>query len=195
MISAIVVAAGKSSRMGDIDKLNLEFENSTILGTVLKNLNASMANEIILVASDPPSIPENLSESNIKTVINPSPEDGLTSSIQIGVKNANPVYAYLVCLADMPLINTDEYNRLIKSYLEYSEKVIIQPFDGVKPGNPVLFSNHFRKDILNTKENTGCRPVVMANPIFLKRLKTTSASYFTDIDTLAQYKKIINNHN
>ena len=192
MISAIVVAAGKSSRMGDIDKLNLQFENSTILGTVLNNLNASMVNEIILVASEFLSTPRKLTGSKIKTVLNPSPSDGLTSSIQVGVKNAHTDHAYLVCLADMPLITTDEYNILIKNYLESSNKVIIQPFNGSKPGNPVLFSNHFRADIMDLKDTTGCKPVVASNKEFLKKLKITRDSFFTDIDTIDQYHKIVN---
>lgn len=195
MISAIVVAAGKSSRMGDIDKLRLRFENSTILGTVLQRLSGSQVDEIILVHSNEASIKGVVQSSKLKVVENISPQDGLTSSIQTGVKAANPGHAFLVCLADMPLITSDEYNLLIKSYLGYSEKVIIQPFNGVKPGNPVLFSNHFRTDILNLLETTGCKPVVFANKQFIKRLETTSKSFYTDIDTMNQYNKVIKNQN
>ncbi|MEN8250182.1 MAG: nucleotidyltransferase family protein [Bacteroidota bacterium] len=191
MISAIVVAAGKSSRTGDTNKLMLPFGDSTILGTVIYNLTKSDVDEIVLVLQPDNELENSINDTEkIKITYNDSPQDGLTSSIQLGIEKANPDNACLVCLADMPLIKANDYNLLINRLLNDNSKVIITPFKDGITGNPVLFSNHFRADILELKQMNGCKPVLTANHHYLKKIDVESDAYFTDIDTLDQYKNL-----
>ena len=188
MISAIVVAAGKSSRMGDVDKLNLPFGNSTIFGTVIKSLHESKVDEIIVVSSKDVKLKPELASEKICFIINPDPGQGLTSSIQAGVQQANPENALIVCLADMPLLEKSHYNLLINNYLPLNGQAIVQPYMQEKPGNPVMFSPHFRDELMKLEFAHGCKPVVKANKDNLVKLESTDQAFFTDIDTREQYE-------
>ena len=193
MITAILVAAGKSARMGNVNKLHLPFGNGTILETVIQNLLASKIDEIIVVTNEEGLNSRHHNNSKISHVVNHNPEFGLTSSIQIGVEKAKESSVLLVCLADMPLITSNDYNLLIDNYLNVKKKVIIQPFVNDKPGNPVLFSSHFREEIMSLDYPEGCKPVVKSNTAFLQKIKTTNIVYNTDIDTPENYQEVVKN--
>lgn len=193
MISAIVVAAGESSRMGSVDKLSLPFRSSTILETVLLELEKSNVDEIIIVLKD---IKPNLGLgqfSKVKYAENSNAENGLTSSIQSGVNAADKsARFFLICLADMPLIDSDNYNLLINNALINQGKVIYQPLNGSLRGNPVLFSSHFRESILALKDTHGCKPILLNNSQYVQAIPTTNPCFYTDIDTQEDYDKLLN---
>ena len=193
MISAIVVAAGESSRMGNVDKLSLPFRSSTIFETVLEELQASNVDEIIVVKKDSKSSLGRSQFSKARYAENPNAEDGLTSSIQSGVRAADKSSKFfLICLADMPLITSIDYNILIKNALINQGKVIYQPSNGSSRGNPVLFSNHFKESILNLSEPHGCKPILLNNSQYVQKTSTTNPCFYTDIDTQTDYDNLLN---
>jgi molybdenum cofactor cytidylyltransferase len=199
MITAIVVAAGKSVRMGPINKLSLPFANSTILGTVINQLLESKADEIILVHGDESIDYLHHKGPRLRMAQNKTPDAGLTSSIQTGVRTARPDNALLICLGDMPLLTTANYNSVLKNYIvNYIEnyivsdkKVILQPKKGQHTGNPVLFSPDFRNDILSLDSPNGCKPIVQSNQQYVRKIPVNSDAFFTDIDNKDQYDEII----
>ena len=109
MITAIVLAAGQSTRMGSKNKMFLPFRNSTVLSQVIAELIISNVDEIIVVMDNDTHANEIELVSQVKLCINPNALSGLTSSIQTGVENAHPDSDLLICLGDMPLINSKEY--------------------------------------------------------------------------------------
>ncbi len=192
MISAIVLAAGKSLRMGDENKMLLPFKDSTILETVLDHLKQSLIDEIIVVIN-PDNSTNNIAkdQGKISYVVNEHANQGLTSSIQQGIRTAsNNSNAYLICLGDMPTLNTNDYNLLINKYLNSKSKVILVPVYNKKRGNPVLFTSHFRDELLQLKSTNGCKPVALYNSRFLSEIDVTNKSYFTDIDTSDDYSRV-----
>ena len=193
MISAIVVAAGESRRMGKEDKLSLPFRSSTILETVLEELEASNIDEIIVVIKNDKSSKGISHFSKMSYAENLNAEDGLTSSIQTGVKAADKsTKFFLICLADMPLISSEDYNQLINNALINQGKVIYQPSNGSSRGNPVLFSHHFKESILNLNEPHGCKPILLNNSQYVQKITTTNPCFYTDIDTKTDYDNLLN---
>lgn len=193
MISAIVLAAGKSSRMGAENKMLLPFKGSTVIGTVLNALEQSLVHEIIVVENHETSIALQLDTSaKLKFVTNLDAGQGLTSSIQCGIKAASrSATAYLICLGDMPLLTNSDYNILINKLLENNRKVILIPKFNNKRGNPVLFSSHFKEDILLLKDKEGCKPVVVANEHFINEVPFSNNHCHVDIDNMEDYKNLI----
>jgi len=192
MISAIVLAAGKSSRMGENNKLLLPYKNSTIIGTVLDELKNSLVDEIIVVGR-----PENniyslvKNDASYKYVVNENSDDGLTSSIHCGMREAqSQASGYIICHGDMPLLNYNDYNILINKYLDINDKVILLPIKNKKRGNPVLFSSHFKEEILALESSNGCKPIVAKNSFFVSEVVVNNSNYFTDIDTADDYDSI-----
>jgi molybdenum cofactor cytidylyltransferase len=193
MISAIVVAAGESSRMGSVDKLSLPFRSSTILETVLQELENSAVDEIVVVLKDIKTQSGFSQFPKVRYAENPNPEDGLTSSIQAGIRVTDiSVKHYLICLADMPLISSKDYNCLTNKTLNNNDKVIYRPSNKSTGGNPVLFSQHFREDILALKDPHGCKSILLNNSEYVQTIFTTEPGFYTDIDTQEDYESILN---
>jgi molybdenum cofactor cytidylyltransferase len=192
MISAIVLSAGKSSRMGSINKMLLPFDKSTVIGTVVSNLCSSLVDEIIITENSDQKISEHLdAHPKIKVVINTNAAKGLTSSIQCGVNAASDESSgYLICLGDMPLITENEYNLLINYELKINSKVILQSSFNGKRGNPIFFSSHFKPDILALEALDGCKPLIIENQTCVIDIPFTTNNCHQDIDTMEDYKKV-----
>lgn len=193
MISAIVLAAGKSARMGKVDKMLLPYKESTVIGTVVDELGNSLVDEIIIVENHYCQISEHLDTNvGLKFVTNEDADEGLTSSIQCGVNAASKNSSgYLICLGDMPLLTSNNYNLLINNFIGVKNKVILMPIHDDKRGNPVLFSANFKEDILLLEDKSGCKPVVTANNDLVIEVPFPNSSCHIDIDTMEDYKRIL----
>lgn len=192
MLTAIVLAAGRSTRMGKNNKMLLPFGNSTIIETVLSEIVNAKVDKVILVVDDLAFLKNNRFEKNdIEVVVNKNSGTGLTSSIQKGVVNALPESDLIICLGDMPLLKSNDYNLLINNLLQIKSQVIIQPKKGNKTGNPIIFSHHFRDEVLGLNESNGCRPIVKSNLKYLERIPVSNEHYFLDIDTEDDYQNML----
>lgn len=192
MITAIVLAAGKSSRMKDKNKMFLPFKDSTIISSVIAELLVSDIDKIIVVSDNAIHKNELAIVSHVQFALNPNPALGMTSSIKIGIEKAHPKSHYMICLGDMPMISTHEYNLLINKFIDNKYNDILQPMFQNKPGNPVLFSNSFRFKILELEYTEGCKPIVKDHPSQVIHLEMPTDSIHLDIDTEADYKNLLN---
>ncbi len=188
MISAIVLAAGSSTRMGIHNKLLLPWKDSTIIETIVDRLVASEAEEIIIVTGFEDEVVRNqLKGRSVKFAYNENFEGGMTSSIQCGVKKADVASGgYLICLSDMPDLDTLDYNKMIGAFIADNKQIYI-PVYNAKKGNPVLFSNHFKGAIIDHKEPEGCRGIVIDNISLVKRVAFDNDRILRDIDTREDY--------
>jgi len=119
-------------------------------------------------------------------VYNADYESGMTSSIQAGVRYAKPDHAYMICLGDMIWLNEKHYDAIItraKDAIATDEKAIVVPRVNGRPGNPVIFSNHYRKAILDHNSPNGCKEIVQQNRRHLVYLDSRMQAYLKDIDT------------
>jgi molybdenum cofactor cytidylyltransferase len=191
MISAIVLAAGKSSRMGAENKMLLPFRGSTIIGTVINKLEQSLVDEIIIVENNKSNLKQQLGYgAKVKFVTNAAADLGLTTSIQCGIEaSSSSTDGYLICLGDMPLLTRNDYNSLINNLLANFTKVIIIPSFDNRRGNPVLFSSDFKEEILLLQDKDGCKPVVVVNDKYVVEIPLSTNNCHLDIDTTEEYQK------
>ncbi len=190
-VSAIVLAAGLSSRMGAINKMGLIYQGKPIVHHVIDQLSKSEAFEIIIVTS---VVSKELFPGR-KITLNERFETGMTSSIQAGVAaSLEEADGYMICLGDQPLIQTEDYDQIIEAFdkhLKDDLKVITLPtFDG-KKGNPVLFSSHYKNDILNHQQPEGCKEIVQINKshVVFRALKTSAI--LQDVDRPEDYEWLV----
>ena len=118
MISAILLAAGQSRRMNGENKLTKEIEGIPLIKLSVKNILASSIDELIIILGYQKEIVEKLIGKNekIKFVFNKDFESGMASSIKTGLDSlSEKTEAFFICLGDMPMVNSDIYNQLIKS--------------------------------------------------------------------------------
>jgi len=191
MISAIVLAAGESKRMGRTKQL-LEWGGRTILQRVLENLGRSRVDEVILVLGhEATKIIQKVDTRKVKVVINKNYKAGMISSIQQGLINLNDgAEAFFIVLADQPAIGPEIIDRLIDEFKRaIPKKSIILPGYRGRRGHPALFSAKYRQEALRITGDVGFRQVLEEHPEEILTVEMETDSILQDIDTPEDYRK------
>ena len=170
MISAILLAAGQSSRMNGENKLSKEIDGIPLIKYAIKNILGSSVDELIIVLGYERKVIESLIDINKKTkiIFNKNFKDGIASSIKAGIgKISKKSDAFFICLGDMPNVNQNIYNKLIKTRSKYNKKLkiehkkeIIIPTNQGQKGNPVLFSKFMKDKFKNIEGDFGAKKII-----------------------------------
>ena len=182
MISSILLAAGQSKRMLGENKLTKDVKGIPLIKRALNNILKSQVNEIIIVLGYQQKTIEKLihKKSKIKFVFNSNFESGMASSIKKGIENlSNKSDAFFISLGDMPSINYETYNLLIK--FKKNKKAIIPMFKGQK-GNPVLFPKSFEKKLLSIQGDFGAKKILEINKKEVLNLEINDPGIIKDLD-------------
>ena len=191
MISAVILAAGESRRMGAQNKLLLQIGSEVLIRKFVESVCASAADAVLVVLGhEAEKIKAVLQDLTVSFVNNTCFEEGMTTSIQSGVKAASTESTGLmICLADLPFAETSDFNRLIQAFTDFrrteSSLIIVPVFQGQR-GNPVLFSAEFRDKIL-THKGEGCREIVRQYPQSVREVCMENDNLLRDIDTPEDY--------
>ncbi|HBB18120.1 MAG: molybdenum cofactor cytidylyltransferase [Syntrophus sp. RIFOXYC2_FULL_54_9] len=191
MISAIVLAAGESKRMGR-PKQMLAWQGKTLLRHVLESLITSDADEIILVLGhEAEAVRKSATELQIKVVINPDYKQGMASSLRQGLLALDPrSEAFLVLLADQPGIGPDIINHMIREFQQANPKRgIVRPvYHGLR-GHPVLIGAQYLQEARQLQGDVGARQILMNHPEDILEIDVDQDVVLKDIDTPEEYQQ------
>ena len=195
MISAILLAAGESRRMGTQNKLLLPYGGQELIRHMVQQLLQTQIAELILVSGhEADQVEAAVRDLGIQIVHNPRYKLGMTTSIQAGIAAASEKSTgFMVCLSDMPRILPEEYDGLMDAFLSQQKKddrTILIPVAHQQDGNPVIFSSRYRQLILDHPEMKGCKGVVWAHAAHVCSLPVDSAHFLRDMDTPEDYLNI-----
>ena len=193
MISAILLAAGESKRMENENKLLKEIDGISILQYSIKNILGSAIDELIIVLGHEKEIVEKTIEKNkkIKLIYNENYKNGIFTSIKTGLKSiSKKTEAFFLCLGDMPNVNQNIYNKIIKSRDTYNKKLkpnlrreIIIPSYENKQGNPILFSKFMKNEIIKIKNDDEIKKIIELNKEKILNVPIKSDGVILDFDT------------
>jgi molybdenum cofactor cytidylyltransferase len=189
MISAIVLAAGESKRMGQTKQL-LDWEGQTMLQRVLKNLGNSQVDEVILVLGhEADRILRTVDTYKVKVVINKNYKEGMITSIQQGLVNlSDKVEAFFIVLADQPGVGPEIFDRLISEFKRVTpQKNIVLPTFRGRRGHPVLFGTKYQKEAFRIEGDVGFRQILQEHPEDILAVEIDTDSILQDIDTPEDY--------
>ena len=187
MISAILLAAGQSKRMDGENKLIKEIQGAPLIKHSVKNILAASVDELIIVLGYQKETIEKLIDKNnkIKFVFNKDFENGMASSIKAGLNHlSEDTEAFFICLGDMPMVNKDIFNLLIKSK---NNREIIVPTYKNKQGNPILFSKSMKKKIMTIEGDAGAKKVLELNKDKTLNIETNDQSITKNFNTLDNF--------
>ena len=192
MISAILLAAGESRRMGRPKQL-LEWHGKTLLQHVLESLINSDADEIILVLGhEADRIRESLPALPVKIVINPDYKQGMASSLRRGLLALDPQSeAFLLCLADQPGIRPEIMNTIIRTFRQADPgRGIVRPVYRGRRGHPVLIGARYLKEALQLLQgDVGARQILINHPEDILDIDMEEEVILKDIDTPEEYRE------
>ena len=188
-ISAILLAAGESKRMGK-NKLFLSWGKRTILEHCLQTLLRSKVKEVVIVLNDPMKEKrDRLKDRKVKVVMNPHYKKGMSTSIRCGLKALDPKSnGILIALGDQPFIKTRTINALIGAFGRAKGKIIVPSFRG-RRGHPVIFHRKYEEELLRLRGDAGGKTIIMKHPEDVHIIPVKSEGVIRDIDTWRNYKK------
>jgi CTP:molybdopterin cytidylyltransferase MocA len=193
MIPAVVLAAGKSTRMGRTKAL-LPLGTDTFLSRIVRTFrDAGVDDVVIVLGHDAAAVAEMLKarEVSARAVVNSAYESGQLSSLLAGLQIVDRpgVTAMLLTLVDVPLVSADTIRKVIARYRATGAPVV-RPVDGDRHGHPVLIDRRLFDAIRRSDPLTGAKPVVRAHASPAGDVPVDDEGAFRDIDTPAEYEAL-----
>jgi molybdenum cofactor cytidylyltransferase len=186
-IAAIVLAAGRSTRMGPLNKLLARLpDGQAMVARTLANVTASGAHPVLVVTGhEEEAIRQALAgESRIRFVHAETFADGMSASLQAGIAAlAGEIGGALICLGDMPLVPPAVLREIIAAWDPDEGREIVIPIHDGQRGNPVLWGRRFFPELLNLQGDAGARQILHHHMEFVFELPVASDSVLRDFDT------------
>jgi molybdenum cofactor cytidylyltransferase len=184
-VAAVVLAAGRSTRMGTSNKLLAEIGHRPLVRIAVEEALASRAKPVIVVAGHQrDEIEKALVGLPVRVVHNPDFAQGLGSSLKAGIA-AVPADAHgaIVCLGDMPQVDARLIDRLIAAFdPDHGALVVVPTFEG-KRGNPVLWARRFFPDLMGIDGDVGARHLIGGYGEAVSEVPVEGKAALVDIDT------------
>ena len=195
VIPAIVLAAGRSSRMGRAKASLPAGDGDTFLARITRTFLAAGVDDVIVVVGyDADAIASTFSESGLpaRFVVNPGYDGGQLSSLLAGlaVVDRPGVAAVLVTLVDVPLVSASTVRAVIDSYRR-TQAPIVRPTAGDRHGHPLLIDRSLFAALRAADPSTGAKPIVRAHASAAGDVAIDDEGAFTDIDTEEDYWRTI----
>lgn len=188
-ISAVLLAAGESRRMGAANKLLLPIEGEPLVRRTARRLVAAGLDEVVAVLGhERAQVATALAGLALHLVDNDDYRDGQTTSVHAGLAALRlPCAGVMICLADQPLLTTADYRALIDAFAGRGGKSIMVPMRRGQRGNPIVLADEHRQAIMGRQANLGCRHLVDRNPELVWPVELAADGYFVDLDTAQDY--------
>jgi molybdenum cofactor cytidylyltransferase len=183
-ITAVVLAAGKSSRMGS-NKLLADLGGKPLVLHTVENLKASAIQDIIVVTgNEPEALRRVLHGLGARFVHNDRFADGLSTSLKCGLGAvASDSDGVLICLGDMPLVDAKTIDRLIAAFSVADHRTICVPVHAGKRGNPVLWGRQHFVGLEAIVGDQGGRLLMQSLSDEIVEVETKSNAVLLDVDT------------
>ena len=189
-VAVLVLAAGRSTRMGGPNKMLADANGAPLVVHAVKSALESQAVEIVVVlghmaeqvrAGIESAIP---GRSRLRFVTNPDFVDGLSTSVRTGIGAlSSNIDAAVVQLGDMPGVGAGLLNRLIAAFSPGEGRAICVPTVGGKRGNPVLWARRFFSEMVTLSGDSGAKHLIGEHADLVCEVEMAGEAAITDIDT------------
>ena len=188
MINAIILAAGRSRRMGKLKPL-LRFKDKTFLEHIISLLRLSDVDRItVVLGAEAAKIKKTINLSGTNVIVNKDYQKGQLSSLIAAIEQTpKETDAILLCLVDNPFITKEVVNKIISKFKKTNNPIIVPVFNK-KRGHPTLFSRSLFNELLNAPEEQGARYVLYSNEEKVLEVETCESGILIGIDTPDEYK-------
>jgi len=184
-VSALLLAAGESRRMGATNKLLLELGGEPLVRRAARVLLAAALEEIVVVLGhEQARVAAALEGLPLATVLNPHYAQGQMSSVHAGLAVLGaPADGVMICLADQPLITPADLEALLRAFAGRGAKSIVVPLFEGRRGNPIVLAHEHRETILGAGRNLGCKHLVRRNPELVLGVEWANDHVVRDLDS------------
>jgi molybdenum cofactor cytidylyltransferase len=189
VVAAILLAAGRSRRMGAFKPL-LPFGDNTVITSCLTHLSDAGVREIVVVLGHrADDVREHLQNAKVAFALNDDPASEMGVSIARGVEQlSDDADALLIALVDHPAVSGDTIKTIVDASVEGAQ--FVQPEFNGRGGHPVLIDLKYRHDLMHLDPQKGLRALFDAHRDQVRRLPVDSPFVARDMDTWEDYVQL-----
>lgn len=194
-VTAVVLAAGASQRMGAVNKLLLPWGQTTVLGQVLAQVRETAVYDILVVTGYEAEIVTQAVQAaagdSISTLHNLHFAVGeMLSSLQTAVRQLPPhIAAVLVVLGDQPLVTAAMIEQMLSAYWQGKGDLIAPSYQGQR-GNPVLIGRRFFAELLDLPIGAAPRHLLRRHADELRLVPMPTDAVLLDLDDIETYERV-----
>lgn len=191
MISALLLAAGESSRMGR-DKALLNYRGKTFLEHILATLRESgIARTVVVLGHHADEIRRAVNLGGAEVVLNQDYRLGQTSSLQAGLRALGQpeIEAVVLCLVDHPAVSAEVVKALIAAFRQSAAPVVVPTHQGQR-GHPVLIARPLFNELLSIDLHQGANSVIRKHRVSTHFIEVQDPGILLDIDDLEAYRQL-----
>ncbi len=204
-VDALILAAGRASRMGVPKVLLPAGEGHALLSRVLHTALESVDGHVIVVLGRDAALCKTEIErflqeypqyqTRVSTTENLHYERGLSTSLRCGVQEVlkrEPASGLMILLADQPAFDVTRARNLVQTFRERSKNTVaVAAAEHGEQRNPVIFSPDLLSELLEVKGDKGARGVLKRYEGRVERLELGSGPWFVDTDNWTTYAKLV----
>lgn len=184
MISAIILAAGKSTRMGE-QKMLMPWGNTTVLGKVVQTLQNAEVDDIVIVTNS--ELSAKVTHHELRIILNDS--NDMLASVQLGLQAQKPsAQAALICLGDQPQVEEGTVRRVCDAFQKSGASLIVPSFQ-MRRGHPWLVARTLWDEILAMQAGSSMREFLNAHASEIEYVNMDTPTILQDLDTPEDYLK------
>jgi len=185
-VSAILLAAGESKRMGKFKQL-MPLGNSTMVEQTTDNLLSSGVSEVIVVLGHrAEEVMKRVATKPIKIALNPIYHQGMGTSIVAGLNLVDSrAQAVMLVLGDQPFVDSQTIDRLIEEFDAHDKGIALPVYQG-RRGHPIIFSIKYKAQLSGLKGDIGGREIIKEHPEDILEVAVECEGINIDIDTMSQ---------
>lgn len=189
MITAIILAAGESKRMGQ-PKMLMPWGKSTVLQTVISTIQSAGITDILVVTGGGRQQVEMLIGKTVQTIFNENYEKGeMLSSIQVGLTaKMREASAALICLGDQPQVKERTVRSVCDAFLKSKSQIVVPSYE-MQRGHPWLVARPLWEELLEMKSPRTPRDFLKKHARKINYVNVDSPSIIEDLDTPEDYLK------
>jgi molybdenum cofactor cytidylyltransferase len=191
-IAAIVLAAGRSTRMGGPNKLLAEINGQPLVRIAVQQALASQARPVIVVTGHQrEQVEAALIGLDVVLVHNRDFAAGLSTSVKAGIAAVpHGVDGAIVCLGDMPQVNAMLIDKLLSAFDPEKGSLVVVPTINGTRGNPVVWSRRFFPELSALQGDTGARHLIAGFPEAVTEVPLSGPAALVDVDTPEALKAV-----
>nr|WP_281503087.1 molybdopterin-binding/glycosyltransferase family 2 protein [Ancylobacter crimeensis] len=184
-IAAVVLAAGRGTRMGGPNKLASTLDGLPLVRRAVEAALASQAAPVIVVTGhEPERVHDALAGLDVRFVHNPAYAEGISTSLRAGI-GAVPEKSdgAIVLLGDMPRVSAGLIDRLVAALAPAAGRLVAVPVREGRRGNPVVWARRLFPELITLSGDVGARHLIVANAEALVDVPVEDDEAFVDVDT------------
>jgi CTP:molybdopterin cytidylyltransferase MocA len=196
VLSAVILAAGDSTRMGSPKAALLTPDGATFVGRVVTTLRDAGVDDLVIVTGrHHDAVVESIAGEHRSTtprmVRNPDPSRGQLSSLLAGMEIVvtPQTDAMLMTLVDIPLVRVSTVTAVIDAWRR-TRAPIVRPAIGDRHGHPVIFDGVLFDELRRAPLDAGAKSVVRAHEHEIVNVPVDDEGCVRDVDTPADYEEM-----